>query len=139
MCYHVSMIQPLFVFGDYGVLILRVALGIILVAHGLPKLRDLKSTGEWMGSVGFKPGAFWALVVGLVEAVGGVMIIFGVLTQIVSAFVAIQFVVIFLTVKRKASFEDKEKDLLILAGALLLLVSTSGAYSVDEALGWIFY
>lgn len=134
------MVQPFLVFGNWAIFVLRVVVGLVLVRHGLPKLRDLKGTGEWFGSVGFRPGIFWALVAGLVEFGGGLAIILGFLTQFVSLFVALQFLIILLKFKKGKMFaKDSEIDWLILASALALLTLGSGAFSLDSYLGFIIY
>ena len=134
------MIQFLFAFNSYGLLFLRLALGAILLVHGAPKFLRLKATAAAFAGMGFRPGGFWAVVAGAVEVLGGLMIIGGFLTQIAAFIVALQFLVIIFKVKRKNGFKDGyEFDLLILAGALLLLTSGGGAYSIDEFLDLILY
>ena len=120
------MIQPLLVFSDLGIAILRVVLGIILIAHGWPKLRNIKGTAEWMGQT-FKPGIFWAVAVALAEFFGGILLILGLLTQVVCFIIAIEFLVIIFSVKgRKGLVDGFEFDILILAAALILLTLGSG-------------
>lgn len=127
------MIQPLFLFGDWGLLVLRVALGIILIAHGWPKIRNLKATGESFTGMGFKPGLFWATVVGLTESIGGLFFIAGFLTQVAALLVAIQFLVVIFTVKRGSKLAGGyELDLLILASALALAALGSGSYGLEN-------
>ncbi len=133
------MIQPLLVFSDWGILALRLALGAILIVHGWPKIKNLKATAEWLGQT-FKPGLFWAIVVALTEFVGGLFLVFGFLTQIVSFFLVIEFLVIIFKVKRgKPLVDGFEFDLLILAAALILLTLGSGLVSLDNYLGIILY
>lgn len=133
------MIQPFLVFGDWGLLILRVALGIILVAHGWPKISNIKGTAEWMGTT-FKPGILWAVLVAVIEFVGGLFIIAGFLTQLVAVAVAIQFAFITLKMNLKKGLKGGyEFDLLILAAALALLTLGSGALSVDKFFGIFLY
>lgn len=133
------MIQPLLVFGDWGILIARVILGLVLVIHGWPKIKNLKGTAEWMGQM-FKPGILWATVVALIEFVGGLLLIFGFLTQIVAALVAIEFVVIILRVKWSKGFVGGyEFDLLILATAIFLATVGGGIFNLDDFLGLMFY
>lgn len=133
------MIQPLLVFSDWGILALRLALGVILVVHGWPKIKNLKGTAEWMGKT-FKPGIFWATVVALTEFVGGLFLIFGFLTQVVAFFVVIQFLVIIFKVKKgKPLVDGYEFDLLILAAAIVLLTLGSGGVSLDNYFGIILY
>ncbi|MEK7479120.1 MAG: DoxX family protein [Patescibacteria group bacterium] len=133
------MIQFLIPFSDWGFLALRVLVGLLLIPHGVSKLKDLKGTGAWFGSVGFKPGMFWGTLVALLEVVGGLALALGLLTQIISALFAIQFVVILLTLKLKAPLKEKELDILILAASLLFIVSGAGRISLDEYLRIILY
>ncbi|MDP3725192.1 MAG: DoxX family protein [Nanoarchaeota archaeon] len=133
------MIQFLFPFADWGFVILRVALGLLLLRHGAPKLKDVKGTGQWMASVGFKPGVFWAALVGALEVFGGLALVLGFFTQIISGLFAIQFIVILLTLKRKAGLKDKEYDVLILAVLLFFVVAGGGGLSLDEYFTIIFY
>lgn len=133
------MISPLFVFSDVGILILRVVLGLILVIHGWPKIKNIKGTAEWMGQT-FKPGIFWAAVVSLTEFAGGLFLIFGFLTQIIALIIAIQFVVIILKMKLGKGFVNGgEFDLLILAAALALIVLGGGHYGLDGFLNISLY
>lgn len=133
------MIQPLFVFGSIGIAFLRVILGIILIAHGWPKIRNIKGTAEWMGQI-FKPGIFWAIVVSALEFVGGIFLLAGFLTQFVAVLVAIQFAVIIFKMKLKKGLVDGyELDLIILAAAIALAVLGGGAYNLENFLGFIVY
>jgi putative oxidoreductase len=127
------MFNLLLVFGDWGITFLRVVLGLIMFVHGKSKIKSLKKTGEGFETMGFRPGIFWATVVTIVEFLGGLFLIFGFLTQVVAFVLAIQFLVILFTVKRKAAFQGGlEFDLLILAVALALMVLGSGNLSIDR-------
>lgn len=133
------MIQPLFVFGGIGIAFLRVVLGIILIAHGWPKIKNIKGTAEWVGQI-FRPGIFWATVVSILEFVGGILLLAGFLTQLIAVLVVIQFAVIILKMKLKKGLVDGyELDLIILAVAIALAVLGSGAYSLENFLGFIVY
>ncbi|MGC9611072.1 MAG: DoxX family protein [Minisyncoccia bacterium] len=133
------MIQPFFVFGDIGIAILRIVLGIIMVVHGWSKVKNIKGTAEWMGQT-FKPGIFWAIVVSLTEFVGGIFLITGFLVQIVTVLIAIQFAVITFKFNWKKGFVNGyEYDLLILVAALALTVLGGGAFSLDKFLGLLLY
>jgi len=134
------MIQPLLIFSDWGILVLRIVLGALLLVHGWPKIKNLRGTGQAFEGMGFKAGVFWAAVVALVEFVGGLALIAGFFTQIVSFLVAVQFIVIILKLKLpQKSFMSFEFDLLILAASILLLTVGGGALSSDEFLGILFY
>ena len=127
------MLQPLFIFSEFGLLFLRVALGGILLAHGFPKIRNLKATAGNFASMGFKPGMFWGGMAAAIEFIGGLLLIAGFLTQVVAFFVTVQFLVIILKVRRGQKLVGGyELDLLILAAASLLLTTGGGVYSLEN-------
>lgn len=125
------MIQFLFVFSDLGILALRVFLGLILVKHGWPKISKLKETSASFAGMGFKPAFFWAVVVAIVEFVGGLGLIAGLFTQIFAALIFLQFLVIIFKLKRRTGFGSWEFDGLIAASALTLLFLGSGYFSLE--------
>lgn len=134
------MIQPLFVFYDWALLLLRVALGVILIAHGWPKLRDLKSTAAWMVPLGFRPGILFAFTVAVVEVFGGLALILGFFTQFVALLVAVQFIVIIFTINRTKGLKGGyEFDLLIAAAAVLLATTGGGLFGLDRTFGILIY
>ncbi len=135
-----GMIQPLLLFGDWGLLFLRIVLGVILLMHGWNKVKNFGGTAGFLGSAGFKPARFWASVVIAAEVGGGILLALGFLTQIVAAILAVQFIVILFTVKRgKPLVDGYEFDLVILAGLLVLLTIGGGQYSLDSSLGFVLY
>lgn len=121
---------------DFAPLALRLALGIILIRHGFPKLfganPGLKGFAGWLGSIGFPLPMFWALIVVALEVFGGAALVLGFLTQWVALLVVIQFAVIMLVVKRKQPASESEIDLLIFSIALALIFLGSGFYSLDN-------
>ena len=79
-------------------------------------------------------------VVALLEFVGGLFVLAGLFTQLVSLFVALEFLIILLKLKRGSSFAGGyEFDLLILASALSLATLGSGAFSLDQFFGLLLY
>ncbi|MCL4391786.1 DoxX family protein [Patescibacteria group bacterium] len=134
------MIQLLLIWSDWGILFLRVVLGLIFIRHGLPKMKDLKATGESFASMGFKPGRLWGTLVAILEVIGGLALIAGFFTQIVAALFVIEFIVIIAAVKRKSGFVGGyEFDLLILASAVLLVFLSGGSLSIDRLLGILLW
>jgi len=74
---------------------LRIGLGLILIPHGLQKLfgwlggAGLVRFAQIFEGIGYKPGLFWAIVVGLTEALGGLLLVLGLFTRPAALFVAI--------------------------------------------------
>lgn len=117
-------------------LVLRLALGVILIRHGWPKLKSesLKNFSGWLGSMGFPLPMFCAVIVAVVEFFGGIALILGLLTFWVALLIVIEFLVILLIVNRTKPFAEKEFDMLILAVALVLMFLGSGYYSLETLL-----
>jgi len=134
------MIQPLLVFSDIGLFILRLALAAILIIHGIPKIKNRQGISQYVGSLGFKPAIFWGTFVAIIEFFGGLFLLLGLFSQIVSFFIALQFLIIIFKVNLKKGFVGGyEFDLLILASSLVILFGSGGAYSLDRFFGFIFY
>ena len=128
------MIQLFFAFSDWTVLILRLAVGLIFLAHGLEKIKNLKGTQGWFDSIGFKPGVFWGSLVTFLEFFGGIALMLGFLVQPLVLLLATQMMVATawkIRIKQKL-IGGYELDL-ILVGALLVLAAVgSGFYSLDS-------
>ena len=134
------MIQPLLVFSDTAIAVLRVVVEIILFAHGMQKVRGWKGAIQGFGAMGFKPAVFWLGIVTALEVGGGALLILGLLTQVIAVLVAIEFIVIILKVKlRQSLIGGFELDLLVLAAALILATVGGGAYDLDAFLGILVY
>ena len=123
----------LLLWSEWAIFALRVFVGALFLAHGLPKLKNLKGTGEWFQSVGFKPRFFWGTVAALAEFFGGMALILGFFTQVAAAILALQFLVILAwRLKRRDSFVGGwELDLVVLGALFALLTLGGGAYALD--------
>lgn len=123
---------------DLGLLVLRVGVGLLFVAHGAVKLKDPKGTVEWLKGTGM-PGArgLVGLVV-LLEVFGGLALVLGFLTNIVAALFVVEMVAttVFSKTKLGKTFLlGYELDLLYLAGCLALVFLGAGGFSLDTLLG----
>src|SRR5882672_6235999 len=85
-----------YMYSDWSLLAMRVILGVIFLAHGLPKLKNLKGTGQWFGSQGFKPGIFWATFVAFVEVFGALAFLSGFWMELFAILFVGEFAVIIL-------------------------------------------
>ncbi|MEU3843345.1 DoxX family membrane protein [Streptomyces sp. NPDC028635] len=76
---------------DLGLLLLRLGTGGVLAAHGAQKLfgwfggHGLEGTGQFMESVGYRPGRTSAMAAGLAETGGGVLLALGLATPAAGA------------------------------------------------------
>ena len=124
-----TFINPLF-----ALFLLRVVLGVVFIVHGYPKLfKNFSQFSGWLGSMGFRPARFWAIVAGSVEFFGGIGLVLGVFTQPVGFLIAFQMVVAMVKVKwGKASFTGEngwELDLIYVFVALAIALSGPGMYA----------
>lgn len=122
---------------DLGLLVTRVLLGVILIAHGWEKLvtNGAGATGEFFDSVGVPAAQVAAVFAGGVELVGGILLILGLLTPIVAALVVVVMFGAYLFVHQGAGVYATNGGwelvaVIALAVAVFGLVGT-GRYSLD--------
>ena len=123
---------------DWSLLAIRLVIAAIFLAHGWPKLKDLKQNANNFGMMGFRPGAFWGTVVAFTEVFGGLAVLFGVFTQFAAIPLAIDMVVATLWKLKNGQklINGYELDLMILAACLILATAGPGIYSVQSYFGW---
>lgn len=143
------MLENIFApFSDWGLLILRLAMGIIFLAHGWPKLPGgpmggPTGFGGFLKQMGVPLPAFFAWVVVLLETVGAVLLILGLGTRLLAVLFAVDMLVAILVAKRgfmKVGFMAQqatgwEFDFILLAGALALLFTGAGSLALDPVVG----
>ncbi|MGW3725148.1 DoxX family protein [Streptomyces sp. NPDC000851] len=77
--------------GDVGILLLRLAVGVILAGSGAQKLfgwfggAGLDATGKYFTDLGYDPGVFFAGLAGVSEVLGGLGLAVGLLTPLAAA------------------------------------------------------
>ncbi|MFH1806741.1 MAG: DoxX family protein [Pseudomonadota bacterium] len=124
--------------------IVRVTTGLLLVPHGAQKLfgafggYGLEGTAGWLSSIGFEPGLLFALLIGLLEFVGGLMLVAGLLTRpVAAAIVAFMTVAFFIHLPAGYAWNEGGVEMPVFWGlmALSLVIRGGGAYSLDRKLG----
>ncbi|WP_246060723.1 DoxX family protein [Nocardioides dongxiaopingii] len=122
---------------DVGLLVLRVALGVVMIAHGWQKLdgQGLGATADGFEALGIPlPGAAAAYATG-VELVGGVLLLVGALTPLVGVLVAADMAGAFWYVHRDAFFANEggyELVMVLGAAGLALAATGAGRLSLDR-------
>lgn len=125
----------------YGALILRVPVGLILMAHGSQKLfgwfggYGLEATGQWMASIGFEPGLLMAFLAGSAEFFGGIALMLGLFTRpaaLVAAFTMLMAMTVHLGNGLFVSNNGYEFALTLLAATAALLIQGAGQISIDQ-------
>ena len=113
---------------------LRIAIGLIFISHGYPKLnKNLEKTSKFLKEAGFNPGKFWALVLGCIEFFGGLAVLIGLFTRTASVLLGIIMIIALYhhtVVWKKKFIGGYELDFLILFALIALLLLGSGNLSV---------
>lgn len=132
------MLNALVAQSDWAILVLRLVLGLIFIAHGFRKLKNFSGTVSWLGGEGFKPGWLWAPIVTATELGGGILILLGLFLQPVALLVTINMMVAFLyNIKKKKPFIGSlELDLILIASLLLLSTLGNGFFALGSSLGF---
>ncbi len=112
---------------------IRIIAGITFIIHGLPKFENLQGTQGFFASVGIP--ADLALLIGLLEVIGGVLLIVGLLTRITAILFTIEMICTVLIVKADNGFMGQggfEVDLLLMFISISLLLSGPGRLSIER-------
>ncbi|KAB7704244.1 DoxX family membrane protein [Bacillus aerolatus] len=119
---------------EIGTLLLRIMLGLVFLANGVAKFQGgIGNTAGWFESIGI-PG-FLAYAVGIVELVGGIAIILGLGTRIVSLLFGLIMIGAIFTVKLPDGFlNGYVYDLVLLVIAIHMVLNGSKLYSLGQLL-----
>ena len=130
---------------SFGLLVLRVVVGLIMAAHGAQKLLGwfggygLRGTGEFFVQLGFQPGPAFAAAASISEIISGLLVTLGFLGPIGPALMISVMIVAAMTVHWEhglfAANNGIELPLLYGAAAFGLALTGFGQYSLDSLLG----
>ena len=120
----------------WGITVLRITVGIVFLAHGGQKLFvfGFDNVAGFMGKIGVPAPMLAAIVVSLVEFLGGVALVVGAFTRWAAVPLAITMLVAIMTVHLKAGFflpAGYEFALTLFSANVALLLLGSGEASVD--------
>jgi len=80
-------------YSDFGLLIMRIGLGLMMILHGWPKLAGGAETWEKLGAAMANVGVtafpvFWGFMAAMTEVFGGLFLLLGFLTRLSSGLLA---------------------------------------------------
>ncbi|GLS34281.1 putative oxidoreductase [Mesorhizobium albiziae] len=125
--------------GAVLILLGRILLSVMFILAGFGKLTAIGATAGWFGSIGLPAPTIVAVVVGLVELLGGIAILIGFQTRIAALVLAV--FTLAATAIAHLDFADQiqvlmlQKNLGVTGGFLILAAVGAGALSVDAKRG----
>jgi putative oxidoreductase len=128
---------------DLAALVLRVALGTVMLAHGWNHVfrgGKLPGVARWFGSLGFGAPKLQAALASYTELGAGVLLVLGLLTPLAAAAVVGTMLVALIANHRKNGYfifrpgEGYEYVLTLILAAVALACIGGGRFSVDRAL-----
>lgn len=136
---------------NFGILVLRLCLGLFLAYHGYNKIfgsNGLSGTAAWFASIGFKWPSVQARLAATTEIGAGLLFAAGLLTPLASAGIVGVMIVAIVVSHWKVGFfvflpnQGWEYCATIALGALAVAAIGPGAWSVDSAIdfapeGWL--
>ena len=130
---------------EFGLLLLRLAVGLTLAAHGTQKLfgwfggPGLSATGQFFTVLGFPPGRRHAFMAAFGETFSGALLVLGLATPAAAAVVVSVMVVAIVTVHLGKGFFAQnggyEYPFVLAVAALTLAFTGPGSLSLDAVLG----
>ncbi|MGD1834972.1 MAG: DoxX family protein [Nitrososphaeraceae archaeon] len=116
---------------NYAPFPLRIVIGIIFIAHGLPKIFDIDGTSGFFSSIGLPPEL--VIPVFLVEFLGGIAIFVGILTRIASILLIINMIGAIISAHIPDGFVmGYEFNVLLISGLISLILTGSGNISIEK-------
>ncbi len=124
---------------NLALLILRVMLAVTFLYHGVPKLfGGISRFSEMLGGMGLFAPEFFAWVVAIVEAGGGLLLLFGLWVRLVSIPLVVNMLAAIYLVHFKNGFDfgkgGYEANLWVIAMLLALVLQGPGNYSLQAVL-----
>ncbi|MBA3245382.1 MAG: DoxX family membrane protein [Actinobacteria bacterium] len=127
----------------YGLLLLRLLVGLAFAAHGAQKLFGWfggggpAGTAGFFASLGYRAPALLALLAGLAELGGGLLLASGLATPLAALALATVMLNAIVTVKWREGFlSGYELEATYLIIVVSLAATGPGRLSLDRALGW---
>jgi putative oxidoreductase len=137
----IEVFEQLVPYTPYLALLLRLVVGVTMIMHGYPKLKNPKQTVQWTKGLGVPTAATYLAII--LEFFGGIALVIGLIVPIVAFFIALEMIgnAILKRTKMKAPYlvgqnaAAYEIDITYLLLAITLVVLGAGFFSVDVFLG----
>ena len=113
-----------------GLLLIRLGVGLVFLMHGIMKLQNLAGINSFFVHLGLP--APIALLIALLETIGGIALIFGIFTRVFALLLGIEMIVaIFITNPTlSGGWQQHELEALLMAVSFGLVYLGSGKWSL---------
>jgi putative oxidoreductase len=130
---------------DFGLLVLRAAPGLLVALRGSRELlgwfggNSFADDVKFYGSVGYSPAKLWAIVSGVTEIGGGLLLTLGLLTPLAAAAVMGVMLNAIVAYQIPAGFLASGGDLVAVVGlgAVGIACTGPGRLAMDRARSWL--
>lgn len=131
---------------DLALVVVRVVAAWVFAYHGAQKLfgwfdgGGVGGTADYFSSIGLAPGHLWAVAIGLLELVGGVCLLAGLLGRVFGALLALEMLGVIVKVNwangliAEKAAGGYEINLTLAALGLVIALAGAGAWSLDARL-----
>lgn len=120
---------------SWGLMLLRLVVGMIFLMHGGQKLSmGFHNVAGFLGSLGIPLPTLAAIGLTLVEFIGGIALILGLLTRYAAALLCVDMLVALIVYHAKNGFfvpSGVEFPLLLLVANINLVLAGAGALGID--------
>ena len=131
---------------SYGILFLRVVIGLIVAGHGAQKLfgsfggHGPRGTAGFLGTLGFRAPLLMAFAAGTAELGGGLLLAVGLLTPLAAVAIAVVMLNAIFSVHWRNGLWNAnggyELNLAIWSVAVSIAAIGAGRFSLDRLYGW---
>lgn len=131
-------------FKEYSIFFIRIALGVVFIAHGSQKLfgffggGGLSGTIRYMDMLGLTPTAFWGITLSCAEFFGGLLALLGLFSRWAGLFLAIvmTFATFVVHLKHGLFISNRGFEFTgsLLCMAIALIIYGGGKLSIDNLL-----
>ena len=133
-----AIFEKLGAYKDFGLLVLRVGAGILIITHGLPKLAGGPAVwgriGASMGLVGIKfAPVLWGFLAAAAEGIGGLLMVLGLFFRPAAFFALFTMAIaMYMHITKGDGLKGAEMAILYGIVFLSLFIIGPGSYSVDK-------
>lgn len=127
---------------DFALLILRVALAVVFIGHGMQVAfgsfggPGINAFSEMLSGMGFKPALFWAYLSAYTELIGGLLLLTGAFTRFAAFAILIFMMVALIKVHLAKGFFIQsggfEYNFVLICICLALILAGPGKFSLNK-------